>query len=143
MNEFLKDILPIGVLLTFFGTLITIYYTRRNLKITKYIDTITSERIKWIEKLRDDLSMLISWITIFISNNKYLNELIEESESLDYENTRTNPHGDEPWPLISNQINENKINQNNIVSELKGVSRQQIIEKIHLIKLRLNPNDDN
>ncbi|WP_439185844.1 hypothetical protein [Carboxylicivirga taeanensis] len=142
MNEFFKDILPIGVFLTFIGTLITLYYTRRNLKTTKYIDTITSERIKWIEKLRDDLSTLTSWITIFVSNNKYLNQLIDESEELEHQDFQTNPHEDEPWPMIMKEMADNKGEQNMLVSELKGVSRLRIIEKIHLIKLRLNPNDD-
>lgn len=142
MNEFLKEILPIGVLLTFIGTLVTLYYTRRNLKTTKYIDTITSERIKWIGKLRDDLSLLTSWINIFISNKKYLNELSADYEELDTQESMTNPHRDEPWPMILKDMSDNKEKQDNLIRELGGVSRQKIIEKIYLIKLRLNPKDD-
>lgn len=142
MNEFLKEILPIGVLFTFIGTLITLYYTRRNLKTTKYIDTIISERIKWIGKLREDLSLLTSWINIFISNKKYLNELSADYEELDFQESMTNPHGDEPWPTIIKDMSDNKEKQDSLMRELGGVSRQKIIEKIYLIKLRLNPKDD-
>ena len=60
MNEFLKEILPIGVILTFFATMYSIYYTRKNLKTTKYIDTITSERIKWLEIIRNEVSEIVT-----------------------------------------------------------------------------------
>lgn len=138
----MKELLPIGVLLTFLGTLVTIYYTRRNLKTTKYIDTITSERIKWIEKLRDDLSILTSWITIFTSNYKNLAELAEEYDDLETQDLMENPQGDEPFPMTMKFKSANKDIQLSLQKELKGVSRQRIIEKIHLIKLRLNPKDD-
>lgn len=138
----MNNLIPIGILFIFLGTLVTIYYTRRNLKTMKYIDTITSERIKWIDKLRNDLSLLTSWITIYISNNKCLNELYEESKELNDDDLRTNPYGDEPWSTISASINENYRNQEEIKNELEKVSRQQIIEKIHLIKLKFNYSDD-
>ena len=142
MNDFLKEIFPLGVLVTLIGTFITIYYTRLNLKTTKYIDTITTERIKWIEKLRDDLSLLTSWITIYNSNHQFLNKLIQNYEELDNYEKETNPHEDEPWPLIIKDMSDNKSKQNFVVNELKGVTRQKIIEKIYLLKLRLNPGDD-
>lgn len=142
MNDFLKEIFPLSVIVAFIGTSITIYYTRLNLKTTKYIDTITTERIKWIEKLRDDLSLLTSWITIYNSNNQSLNKLIQNYEELDNYEKETNPHEDEPWPLIIKDMSDNKSKQNFVVNELKGVTRQKIIEKIYLLKLRLNPVDD-
>ena len=65
MNEFLKGTLPtsvifIGVILTFLGTMYSIYYTRKNLKTTKYIETITLERIKWLEIIRNEVSEIVA-----------------------------------------------------------------------------------
>ena len=88
------------------------------------------------------MAELTSWITIFTSNNKYLNDLVKEYQELDEQEAMTNPHGDEPWPMIIKDMSNNKIKQDYLVGELKGISRQRIIEKIHLIRLRLNPKDD-
>ena len=52
----------IGVSLTFLGTLFSIYYTRKNMKNTKFIDTVTSERIAWMETYRNYLSEFLTVI---------------------------------------------------------------------------------
>lgn len=78
MNELLKEILPIGVIFTFFGTIITIYYTRRNLKTTKYIDTITSERIKWLDIIRNEITTIITNIHFTL---KIYSDNIQDRES--------------------------------------------------------------
>lgn len=61
-ETFSKVVVPIGVLLTFTGTLFSIYYTRKNIKNTKFIDTVTSERIKWMGIFRERMSEFISVI---------------------------------------------------------------------------------
>lgn len=142
MNEFLKEILPIGVILTFIGTLVTIYYTRKNIKTTKYIDTITTERIKWIGSLRNDLSSLTSLITIYISNKRHLNTLSVNLEELKYQAVESNPYSNNSLLSVMQRMTEIRKTQDRIKQELQGVSREKIIEKIHLIKLRLNPIDD-
>lgn len=84
MNEFLKEILPISVVLTFIGTMITIYYTRRNLKTTKYIETITSERIKWLDIIRNEVTNIITNIhftlTVYSENIKNRESIISNYE---------------------------------------------------------------
>lgn len=143
MNDFLKDILPIGVLFTFIGTLVTIYYTRRNLKTSKYIETITTERIKWIEKLRNDISQLISWITIYTYNKHEIIELKKRNDSI-----MENGHYDHDVDsFVPDFIDEEELSGigkefDFYNKELNSISRERIIEKINLIKLRLNPSDD-
>ena len=60
MNETIDYILLGGIILTFTGTLITILYTRRNIETTKYIDTVTSGRIRWIDIVRDEATSLVT-----------------------------------------------------------------------------------
>ena len=60
------------------ASFITMKFTRENLKTTKYIDTITSERIKWIQLVRSDLTELVSSILIHQKNTDHLNDLIED-----------------------------------------------------------------
>ena len=144
MNEILIDILPIGVLLTFIGTLVTIYYTRRNLKTSKYIETITTERIKWIEKLRKDISQLVSWLTIYTFNKNEILKLEKRDNSL-MENGYFDHDADSFVPNSMDEkeitIIEKEIDFYN--KELNTISREKIVEKINLIKLRFNPIDDN
>jgi hypothetical protein len=63
-NRIMSELLPIGVVLTFIGTLISIYYSRKNLKTTKYIDTVTSDRIKQLSMIRTIVAVLISKLSI-------------------------------------------------------------------------------
>ena len=143
MSDFLKDILPISVVLTFVGTLFTLYYTRRNLKNTQYVQTITTERIKWIENLRLDLSTLASWITIYIHNQKNICELDVKYESL-MENGYYDHDGEMflPNPIDNDEIREIGTKTESYSKELESISKVKIIDKIHLIKLRLNINED-
>lgn len=71
-------LLPSGVLLTFIATTVNIYYTRKNLKTTKYIDTITSERIKWLSIIREEITHLVSIISETLILHK---RIIEDTES--------------------------------------------------------------
>ena len=67
-----------------------ILYTRKNIKLTKYIDTITNQRIKWVDCLRVDLSKILSLAKLSKeysqtteSVENYLNS--PESDEMDYE----------------------------------------------------------
>ena len=52
-----KDYIIIaGILLTFGATILGHYFTRRNIKTSKFIDVITTERIKWLTTIRNDVS---------------------------------------------------------------------------------------
>ncbi len=56
-------ITSIGVFLTFFATCYNAYVLRKNIKTTKYIETISAERIKWLEIIKRETSETISIIT--------------------------------------------------------------------------------
>jgi len=124
-------------------SLITIWYTRKNLKTTKYIDTITTERIKWIQIVRTDLTELVSSILIHLNNSNYLNELTSEKERRDYcdyvVSREANSYSDD-------ELQENADLRRNIVlteNELNNVlNRGEIVKKATLLKLRFNPNED-
>ena len=115
-----------GVLLTFMATLISIYFTRKNAKSTKYIDTITSERIKWIEKLRLEVADLNSCFLTIIKNHGFIIEITERNKKKD---------------IIFAGI-DTLHQTRELKEEISSFSKTDIIRKINTIRLRLNPTDD-
>ena len=79
---------------------------RRNLVIAKYIDTITSERIKWMEKLRGDISKFagLTHFWVFSIDDKQSKEAIavmNEIDNLRYLiRLRLNPSGEYDRKII-------------------------------------------
>lgn len=61
-------------------SLISLIYNRKNVKMQQYVDTITSERIKWIGKLRSDFSSIISYIFLTVYVEKDAEEWEENFE---------------------------------------------------------------
>ena len=57
MKDFL---LQAGVVTTLILGLVNLYYNLRAAKRTAFINTVTSERVKWISKVRDNVSLLCS-----------------------------------------------------------------------------------
>ena len=105
MKEILNDfILPSGVLLTFIAATVNIYYTRRNLKTTKYIDTITTERIKWLSIIRDEVTQLVS---IFSETLIIHKKLIDNAESQNSGEEYTNYIKSEYQKHYFDSLNEN------------------------------------
>lgn len=88
MKEILNDyILPSGVLLTFIAATVSIYYTRKNIKTTKYIDTITSERIKLLSIIREEITHLVSLIyESLIPNKRIVEDIKSQNPSEKYIN---------------------------------------------------------
>lgn len=134
MKEILNDyIVPSGVLLTFVAATVNIYYTRKNLKTTKYIDTITSERIKWLSIIREEITNLISIIceTLIIHKRR-----IQDTES-------QNPS--EQYMIDVNYEYQkhyfDSLNANSLTFKDK-IDFQEIIKKLYLLKLRFNPKED-
>ena len=60
--ETLLLLLSSGVIAAFVAQL----YTRKNLKTSQYINVITSERIKWIQDVRNEFSVLLSSVFFII-----------------------------------------------------------------------------
>ena len=134
MNDLLKEILPIGVMLTFIGTLVTIYYTRRNLKTTKYIDTITSERIKWLETIRNEVSNIITNIHFTL---KIYSDNIKDRES------EINSYENNIEAQYEAQMRYFDTPTSSALGQKKDIwSQSDFIWFLHLFKLRLNPIED-
>lgn len=134
MNEFLKEILPISVVLTFIGTMITIYYTRRNLKTTKYIETITSERIKWLDIIRNEVTNIITNIhftlTVYSENIKNRESIISNYE-VDIE------------AQMEAQLRFFDTTTSSALGKHKVIwSQSDFIKFLYVFKLRLNPKED-
>lgn len=134
MNEFLKEILPISVVLTFIGTMLTVYYTRRNLKTTKYIDTITSERIKWLDTIRNEVTNIIT--------NIHFTLKIYSDDIKDRENQIKNYEEDIDAQYEA-QLRYFDTTTSSALGEKKEIwSQSDFIKQLYLFKLRLNPDED-
>ena len=142
MDTFLK-ILSTSALTGFVASILTIWFTRKNLKTSKYIDTITSERIKWIQVVRTDLTELVSSLLIHLKNTDYLEDMISEKERQDYTNYVVSR---EPDSYSDEELQGYSELQRNIESTgdaLKNVlTRSGIVNKATLLKLRFNPVED-
>lgn len=140
--ETLIKILSTSILTGLVASGVTVWITRKNLKTTNYIETITSERIKWIQVVRNDFNDLISSILIHLNNTEYLDNLKDEKIRQD----RTEhivgayrQYTDEGLQEYS-KLNRNILNVENAIS--KTLTHSEIASKALLIKLKLNPNED-
>jgi hypothetical protein len=52
------NLLPAGVLVTLLLGLVNLFYNFKFAKRTTFVNTVTSERVKWIGKVRDNVSTL-------------------------------------------------------------------------------------
>lgn len=125
--------ISIGVVLTFFGTLFNIYYTRKNIKTTKYIETITTERIKWISIIRQDIADIISNISETLVNfKKEINFISSQDPSEKHRNS------------VAYEYQENVLNARteNALAFNERTSFVVLIGKLMVFKLRLNHKED-
>ncbi len=138
--EIIISILSTSILTGFVASAVTVFYTRKNLKTTKYIETITSERIKWIQIVRNDFNTLISSILIHVNNTEYLNDL--KDEKIQQDNTENlvgafRENSDENLQEYS-RLNNDILNIESAIN--KTLSPNEIANKALLIKLKMNPN---
>lgn len=134
MKEFFSTyILPSGVLFTFIATCVNIYYTRQSSKKSKYIDTITSERIKWLSLIRNEISEIISIISetlIFYS---------EEINNIESQNPDENYIADTNYKF---QIHYFDSQTRKPLKFKDHVEYENIIKRLYILKLRFNPLED-
>lgn len=126
------------IIVTFIGfiaTIIAIITTNKRQKSNKYIETITTERIKWLEIIRNDTSELTSLIY------HVLNLLNKESERTMYENMDSNEQDEKNREKYQNNFNTVQISNFLINSEF-SINKYLIIKKLCLFKLKLNPKED-
>ncbi len=82
-----KDLLyVIGIIITFLLGIGNILYNLRINKKTIFINTVTAERIKWIGKLRENISdfcgLSYHWVFTEIENQEKSNEIIKQIDKL-------------------------------------------------------------
>ena len=134
MKEFLNDyILPSGILFTFIATCINIYYTRENSKKSKYIDTITTERIKWLGVIRTEISELI---TIISETLIYYENEIDEIESQNPDESYINDTNYKYQLHYFDSLTKNSL-------KFKSqIEYDDITKRLYILKLRFNPIED-
>ncbi|NPA37910.1 MAG: hypothetical protein GXO47_13795, partial [Chlorobi bacterium] len=142
MDSFIQ-IISTSAVTGFLTATLTIGFTRKNLKTTKYIETITTERIKWIQVVRTDLTELVSSIMIHLKNTDYLIGIENRKISQNYTNYVVSR---EPDSYSDDELQDYYDLQRNIEqteNDLKSVlTRSRIVQKATLLKLRFNPNED-
>ena len=130
-----KDyIILLGILLTFLATVLGYFFTRRNIKTSKYIEVVTTERIKWLETIRTEISDLSSAINQTIiyyrAEIKHIESEHPTQETMDEENYEFQKHYFES--KTDNAFQKTDLRKKN-----------EIISRLFLLKLRFNPDEDN
>lgn len=129
----IEHITLLGVVLTFFAAIGSWIYTRRNLKTSKYIETITSERIKWLSIIRNEVAELITNIQFAI--RRYENDICDKT--LERQNYELSPQEE-----VEYKIKEFGSDISMGVSEdIVKWSATDYVTKLRLLQLRFNPNE--
>jgi len=95
-----KELLySIGIGVTFIIGLLNIINNLKTHKKTTFINSVTSERVKWISKLRESISdycgLTLHWALTDISDQQEENELLKKVDVLRYNiRLQLNPDGD-------------------------------------------------
>lgn len=124
----------LGVILTFLAATGSWVYTRRNLKTSKYIETITSERIKWLSIIRSEVAELITNIQFAIQ--KYENDIYDKT--LERQNYELSPQEEMEYRIrefgsdIAVGVSEDAVKW----------GATDYVTKLRLLQLRFNPNED-
>lgn len=140
MDTFLK-IITTSAITGFFAslltTILTVRFTRKNIRTTKYIETITTERIKWIESIRNDFSLLITSLLILKNNKEKFHDIDYGAERLSYVRHLTNREELQEDELKSD-YDTNKLLSNIRTAFEKCLTPTEIVIKATQIKLRLH-----
>ncbi len=115
-------------------SLLALFYARKNLKMQKYIDVVTTQRIKWIGELRADFSAILSYV--------YLSTYVEDVAAkwqLNFDENVEEFFGDDEG-YYSVQDNLKRFRQVKI-SESTPENYAEFIRRIDLCILKLNPSD--
>ena len=121
--------------------LVNVWFSRRNLRTSKYIDTVVTERIKWIETVRNDFSLLISSILIIRENEEKYHEIKYEAERIGYVRNITNRDYLEDDKLSSDYDTDKLLSNMNLLLK-KCLTPSEVVLKSIQLQLKLNPNED-
>jgi hypothetical protein len=111
-------------------SLLTIIYTRKNIKSQKYIDTVTKQRILWIDTLRNDFSCILA----HVEKIRYCRKIEEIDINVGFEPE----NGSEVERFEYDEFI--KLNQEE--KKKLEIQNYEISTKIELSILGLNDNDD-
>jgi hypothetical protein len=101
MMEPKDKIALLAIVATFLVAFVNLIYTIRNNKKTAFVNTVTASRLKWIDSLRDKVSLFIS-VTVRIQDpqvdreHQDINALLKERDTLMHQIIlHLNPHDSE------------------------------------------------
>jgi hypothetical protein len=97
------NLLPAGVLVTLVLGIVNLFFNLRDAKRRDFINTVTSERVKWIAKVRDNVSTLCALCNqwVFHPNQEPLPELQRKIEQVKNEiRLQLNPNDTEDQEIV-------------------------------------------
>lgn len=137
--EILKEFIPFGVALTFITSLVSVHYTRKNMKTTKYIETITTERIKWLDTIRDEVSSITTEIALIITKTNQLLDILDERSMYVHVLSDSKPNAAE----VLEKMDKLKTKAKDVQKEIYESGRKRnLIKSISILSLRLNYIED-
>jgi len=115
-------------------SLLALFYARNNIKMQKYIDVVTAQRIKWIGELRADFSAILSYVYL----STYVEDVADKWQFNFDENIEEFFGDDEGYYSV--QDNLKRFRQVK-TSESTPENYADFIRRIDLCILKLNPSD--
>ena len=120
-------------------SLFSLVYNRRNVKMKQYVDTITSERIKWICDLRNNFSEIISYLYLSTYVEKEADEwwdgyseYLDQNELVTKDDALENLEIEEKLKRFSSMARKEITDENNVL----------FIKRIDALVMKLNDQDE-
>jgi hypothetical protein len=109
------------------------------MKTTKYIETVTSERIKWLEEIRNDISDIFTSIDYICTSTTIFLSILAERETLVGINISNSNDRD----FITSRVEKLKVQAEKLQAEIYNQdNKTALTRKLYLISLRLNYKED-
>lgn len=115
-------------------SLLALFYARNNIKMQKYIDVVTAQRIKWIGELRADFSAILSYVYL----STYVEDVADKWQA-NFDECSEEFYGDDEG-FYSVQDNIKRLRHAK-TSESTPENYAEFIRRIDLCILKLNPSD--
>ncbi|MGB0879346.1 MAG: hypothetical protein ACPGTO_02130 [Polaribacter sp.] len=126
-------VILVGVFSTLSATLYNIYSTRRNLKTSKYIDVVTTERIKWLATIRNEVAEITSLM------KGTLGFYEQEIENIEHRNPSQATMDNANYEYQRHHYDS--LTENAFIGNEKTTIKN-LISRLIILKLRFNPDDD-
>ena len=136
MSSFFENI-PMAIVVSacsMLVSLLALFYARKNLKMQKYIDVVTAQRIKWIGELRADFSAILSYVYL----STYVEDVADKWQF--YIDECSEEFNGDDEGRYSAQANIKRLRHAK-TSESTPENYAEFIRRIDLCILKLNPSD--